>query len=40
MTLQKTKDVGGRERPPPETSTRCAVSGILKTDHDVLPLAP
>jgi hypothetical protein len=40
MTLQKEGRRRAQSRPAPETSTRCAVSGIVKTDHDVLPLAP
>ena len=40
MTLQQEGDVAGAKPPAPETSTRSAVSGIVKTDHDVFPLAP
>ena len=40
MTLQKREPPPCAERPAPETSTRFAVSGIVKTDHGVLPLAP
>ena len=40
MTLQKEGRRRAQSRPAPETSTRCAVSGIVMTDHDVLPLAP
>jgi hypothetical protein len=40
MPLQNEGRRRAQSRPAPETSTRSAVSGILKTDHDVLPLAP
>jgi hypothetical protein len=40
MTLQQRRTSPGAERPAPEASTRFAVSGMVKTDRDVFPLAP